>query len=280
VREPLLRRLRICSTTLHVEAGDADRLAAAGFSTYADFARARPPAGGRGSRSVCRIQAGPRPCFLKAYRYGGLRILRTFLYRAKADREFENLRDVAAAGVPAVRPVAWGVRRVLGFIPDSILVTEAFEGGQDARTLISDYAEGRPGTVPRAAFRALLDRVADGLRELHARGIYLHTAFEKNLLVRMAGDAAEYAWVDLPFAGRTAPGRLPMLRRVRDLACLNKGLEAALTAADRLRLLKRYAGAGAPRGAVRDLAARVHRRTLALRDRTPGARLVKILKGG
>ena len=118
------------------------------------------------------------------------------------------------------------------------------------------------------------------MRALHAGGIYLHTAFEKNLLVRMREGAAEYAWVDLPFAGRYAPGRLPLRRAVRDLACLNKGLEAALARSDRLRLLRRYLGPGASRAKTRTLAMRVVRRTLALQNRTPGSRLVKALKGG
>jgi len=278
VSEPVLRRLGF-ATTLHVEAEDAPALAAAGFAALGDFRGTLPGGDGRPIRAVGRIEVGGRSYYVKRYDYAGLRILRTFLYRAKADREFEYLARVRAAGLPAVRPVAWGVRRALGFVPASVLVTEAFEGSVDARSLVTDYVTGRPGTVPRPAFRAALDRVVDGLRALHAGGIYLHTAFEKNLLVRMREGAAEYAWVDLPFAGRYAPGRLPLRRAVRDLSCLNKGLEAALTRSDRLRLLRRYLGPGASRSETRALAARVHHRTRALQDRTPGARLVKALKG-
>jgi hypothetical protein len=279
VSEPVLRRFGF-ATTLHVEAADAAALAGVGLDTLDAFRGDPRDAAGRTLRSVGRVEAGGRTYYVKRYDYGGLRILRTFLYRAKADREFEYLGRVRAAGVPAVRPVAWGVRRALGFVPASALITEAFEGSVDVRALVTDYVFGRPGAVPRAAFREVLDRIADGLRALHAQGIYLHTAFEKNVLVRMRDGKAEYAWADLPFAGRCAPGRLPRRRRVRDLACLNKGLEAALAGPDRLRLLRRYLGPGASRPDLRSFAAAVVRKTRALQNRTPGARLVKILKGG
>jgi hypothetical protein len=85
--------------------------------------------------------------------------------------------------------------------------------------------------------------------------------------------------VDLPFAGHAPPGRLPVRRRVRDLACLNKGLRLLLPAADRLRLLKRYLGPGASPEAVRDLVIRVVRQTRSLQDETPVARWVNRLKG-
>jgi hypothetical protein len=279
VREPLLRRL-FHLTTLYIEAPDATPLAAAGFTDYDRFRGERPATEERESRNVRRIQAGPRSYFLKAYAYRGVRILRTFLYRAKAEREFENLGRVAEAGVPAVRPVAWGVRRVLGFIPHSFLLTESFDGSSNGRELIAAYVTSRPASVSRQAFRTALNSVIDGLRALHARGIYLHTAFEKNLLVRLHGATPEYAWVDLPFAGRYPPGSLPLRRRVRDLACLDKGLEWALTAPDRLRLLRRYLGPDATREQLRDLATRVLHKTRVLRDETPLSRLIKTLKGG
>jgi hypothetical protein len=279
VSEPFLRRLGF-ATTLHVEAGDAAPLAAAGLDTLDTFHGDPHDAEGRPLRFVGRVESGGRAYYVKRYDYAGPRILRTFLYRAKADREFEFLARVRAAGIPAVRPVAWGVRRVLGFVPASVLVTEAFEGSIDLRALVAEYVDGRPGTVPRPAFRAALDRIVDGMRALHAQGIYLHTAFEKNVLVRMREGTAEYAWADLPFAGRYAPARLPLRRRVRDLACLNKGLEAVLPRADRLRLLRRYLGPGASRQDLPTLAARVVRKTLSLQDRTPWSLLVKTIKGG
>ncbi len=274
-------RTWIHGTVVDTDPAFRDRLDVAGLPGFPDLDRFVPPAGGREDRSVVPIPpTGAPEFFLKRYRYGGWRILRTLLYRAKAEREAANLRRLAAAGVPAVRPVAWGTRRAFGFLPDSFLVTEAFPGALNARTLVTEYLAGRPAPVPRDAFRAVLDRVVDGLASLHAQGIFLLTAFEKNLLLRMDGERAVYAWADLPFGGRYPLGPLPRTLRVRDLACLNKGIEAVLTTADRLRLLKRYLGPDAGRTALRTFASRVTRGTLVLRNQTPGARLVKTLKGG
>lgn len=268
----------------HVDPACRDLLAAAGISEFRHIYKFRATGRGRDRRSVTRIEApgpgGPRRFYLKVYRYRGWRVLRTLLRRAKAEREFENLRSVSEACAPAVRPVAYGVRRKMGFIPRSFLVTEAAEGAHDCRALIGAYGSGRPAVVPRAAFLDLLPRIADGLRDLHRRGIYLHTAYEKNLLVWMRDGAADYCWVDLPFAGRTAPDRLPMRRRVRDLACLNKGLELLLSASARLRLLRHYAGPEADPARVRDLAWAVVRYTRALRDETFWSGLVRRIKGG
>lgn len=267
----------------HVEPAYRDLLAEAGIRSHDDLVRAARAGGGREERSVSRFELPGTPArrefYVKWYRYAGWRILRTFLYKAKAEREFENLRAVAAAGAPTVRPAAYGVRRRWGFIPSSFLVTEAADGAVNARALIAAYVAGRPAEAPLAAFRGVLDRVADDLRMLHAQGIYLHTAFEKNLLIRARGGEAEYCWVDLPFAGRTAPGCLPMRRRVRDVACLNKGLAPVLSASARLRLLRRYAGADADRGRFKALARAAVRYTQALRDETFASRLVNALKG-
>ncbi len=272
-------RTWIHGTFVDADPAFRDRLDAAGLGGFPDLDRFVPPAGGREDRSVTRVPETDAPgFFLKRYRYGGWRILRTFLYRAKAGREAENLRRLHAAGVPAVRPAAWGVRRRLGFLPDSFLLTEAIPDTVNARTLVTGYLAGRSAPVPPAAFRAVLDRIVDGLATLHAQGIYLHTAFEKNLLVWMRGEAAAYAWVDLPFGGDVGPGRLPARRRERDLACLNKGLDLLLTRSDRLRLLRRYLGTAAGRDTVRDWAARVLRATRSLRDETGASRLVKNLK--
>jgi len=258
-----------------------NRLAAAGIDGFPDLDRFVPFSVGRENRSVVHVpEPGNGPgFFLKRYRYRGWRILRTFLYRAKASREAENLRRLEALGIPAVRPAAWGARRRFGFLADSFLVTESRPGATNARALVTDYLTGRPAPVPRDTFRAVLNRVVDDLATLHAQGIFLFTAFEKNLLVWRTDTAAEYAWVDLPFGGRFPPGRLPVWLRVRDLACLNKGLDAVLTRADRLRLLRRYAGPGTGRAERRDLAARVLRATRVLRDQTPVSRLVRALKG-
>jgi hypothetical protein len=275
-------RLWIHGTTVRIDPAHRDRFEAEGLASFDALAgAARSSGAGRDQRSVSRLAfagGAPKAYYLKRYAYGGPRILRTFLYRAKAQREYANLRRVIEAGVPAVRPVAWGVRRRFGFVRDSVLVTESIDGAQNARTLIGSYLAGRFAAVPREAFRDAMGRLVDDLRRLHDQGLYLQTAFEKNVLVWMREGRAAYAWVDLPFAGRTPPGWLPRRLRIRDLACLNKGLEAALSAPERLRLLIRYLGPQASWTRTALFAARVVHRTRALRDETPGARLVKWLK--
>jgi hypothetical protein len=275
---------RVHGTTLHIEPAYAELLDQAGIHTFRSFFKFRFTSAGRAERSVTRIQAarpdGVRWFYLKAYRYSGWRILRTFLWRAKAEREFANLKAIEAAGAPAVRPAAWAVRRRFGFITWSFIVTEAFEGSTDARALITSYVLNQLSSIPRPAFRAALDDVVDGLRRLHNRGIWLHTAYEKNLMLRMEGGRAAHCWIDLPFAGCCGwSDGAPRGRRVRDLACLHKGLAAILPASDRMRLLCRYLGPEAGRRERKRLAAEVCRKTRSLRDETWGALMVNAMKG-
>ncbi len=116
--------------------------------------------------------------FRKTYSNAWLTAVRSMLRRSRARREFQNLRAMAAAGVPCVHAVSVTERRRLGCVVSSTIQIEHLEGGQDlARCLHS--APHRE----RLAFAEALGRL---LARMHAAGYRSTTLSPRNVMVMPA----------------------------------------------------------------------------------------------
>jgi tRNA A-37 threonylcarbamoyl transferase component Bud32 len=172
-------------------------------------------------RALCVKEYRPRPL---------ARRLEDLLRPAAPLREWRAAAELARRGVAAPAALALSLPAPLGAGP-AFVVLEAIT---DA-TPVNRYAL----RATRAKRRRLLDAVADWLRALHARGIAHGDLKGSNLLVRERGDGFELLPVDL--AALRFRRRLCEASRLEALAQLNASTPLAVTRAERLRFLARYA---------------------------------------
>ncbi len=169
----------------------------------------------------------------------------TLLGRHRALAEYRLLRDMRRLGLPAVRPVACGTRRLGRFVVVSFLITEEVPGARNLTALANDIQSGRVVLTPTRR-RELIRSLARQVAELHAACFVHGQLFWRNLLVRfdIAG-RPEFFFLDVrPRHG----GRRRSYRRrwwLRELAHLAASAIPFCTLADRLRFMHEYYGARA-----------------------------------
>jgi tRNA A-37 threonylcarbamoyl transferase component Bud32 len=147
--------------------------------------------------------------------------------RGPARREAESLRELAAAGFPVPRPLAW------------------FEGppGSGASALVMEHLEHREtlrelfARTPPLAARPRLVELARLVARLHAAGFYHRDLYLEHVVVT-GPRPGELALLD---AGRARRERAPRERWfVKDLAALLHSAPAAQGDRARLRFLAHY----------------------------------------
>jgi hypothetical protein len=177
----------------------------------------------------------------------------TFFGTHRGQAECHALRAMLTAGLPAVRPVAYGGRRVGHFLSACFLVTEEVP---DAVNLTTFALAVERGDRQLAATDRLdlLHTLADQVRAMHAAGISHGNLFWRNLLVRPAPDAQpEFFFLDAqplrPWE-RLRPGGTWW---VRELAQLTVSAIPFTTRTERLHFMKHYLHAKRPTPALRQL---------------------------
>jgi len=197
-------------------------------------------------RELAMPEGGSGAFYLKVHR-NRLRRTATRPWRGTPalQREFDNHRRCAAAGVLSPAPLYYAVRRASGE-QRGVLVTEELAGFQPLAQLLEDWrSHGRP---PARARRRVIEAVAAQLRALHAARLVARSYTPKHVFVRLgqASDAAlpvgadDVRLIDLERVKR-AP--LRGRARVRDLVTLHL-TTPTLSRADRLRFLEAYLGIG------------------------------------
>jgi tRNA A-37 threonylcarbamoyl transferase component Bud32 len=179
--------------------------------------------------------------FFKLYRPGRTsKRIKSAFKRNPARREAANLEWLRERGFPAVKPVAWGCRRITAFVDGCFLVTRGEPGFESLSSAIA--------AAPARVWVAPLGRL---VRRLHEAGFFARDLYLRNILVRRS-DALEPQQVppailllDLPNGHRLRPGE-PGRRAaaVYDLATLDREAAGHLSRTDRLRFLRAYLGDG------------------------------------
>lgn len=204
------------------------------------------------------LGAGADAVVRKTYRNRGLRLLQTFARRSRAEREFANLRALAAAGVPCVAAVQWSARRRLGFVAESALVTRFLPQSRTLKeVLVADAAAG--DFVARRRLAAALGRL---FAVLHRAGLVWCTPMPRNVLVRGPAADARLSVCDVPFAlACPAPvhGEPPALLDLYD-AAFSPSRRRNWSSPERWRCVLAYAGGD--RELARSLWRRLARRTM------------------
>ncbi|KAA3613418.1 MAG: hypothetical protein DWQ01_02525 [Planctomycetota bacterium] len=179
-----------------------------------------------------------RMAWWKLYRVPPRWRWRSFGARSRALREWRALRAFYAAGVPVVKPLAFGEDRRWGSLQASLLVTEEATQTTDLRQRL---VRESPSSLERARW---LRAAGKAVRHMHDTGFGHFRLQLRNLLGRegITDAEAEILFLDLPYAcafPRTANDRVRCMDLI-DLAGSHSGLEAE----DVRILLQAYAGSG------------------------------------
>lgn len=166
----------------------------------------------------------------------------TFFRMHRGQSEYLSLRTLRGVGVPAVRPVAFGGRRVAHFLTACFLITEEVPDAVNLTTFGLDVMEGQR-RLSFADRRQLVTVLAEQVRAMHQSGIAHGNLFWRNLLLRNSADGRpEFFFLDpqprQPWE-RLSGGRGMWLRELAQLAVSAMPFTSRT---ERLRFLRTYLG--------------------------------------
>jgi hypothetical protein len=166
----------------------------------------------------------------------------TFFAAHRGQREYRALNAMRAAGVPAVRAVAYGERRVGHFLAACFLMTEEVPGAVNLTTFAQAVQDGRRELSP-AQRQEMIRELARALSEMHAHGVSHNNLFWRNILVRPGPDGrAEFFLLDpQPLRAWERMGPRGAWRQP-ELAQLAVSARLFSSRSDRLRFFKAYLG--------------------------------------
>jgi len=220
------------------------------------------------------------PCsvFIKRYRFGQWkrRLKLTFrgslVGRSRARFERDMLTEMPRKGVPAVRLMAYGERRVFGFVETAFLITEAQQGSVSPDAFVRQCGPTGPAPAKR---HALVRGLAKQVRHMHNAGVAHGGLVWRNILIRPANThETDFAFHFLD----PAPVRVkdPQAWAARGLAELGAMAKLLCTRTDVVRFVTAYLREHKPDAACRarlaDIDARAatlveqERHRLAVRD--------------
>lgn len=170
---------------------------------------------------AAEAKGGESPSFvIKHYLYPPRSQMRTWHRWSKAHREFAALSYVRRLGVPALEPIACGVKRTrLGSVASCFLVTRYVHGCICLRDYLRDNST--LSSEKTQAIEGLMRELGHHIRSVHARGFYLSRLSAKNILVRHSSET-KFDWflADQPYARHLKPRSLSRAGQMRDLGSL------------------------------------------------------------
>lgn len=229
-----------------------DVLAAAGLNTVENILDAEGQHVVAWSRSSDTIRHQLPPIrhwngaiFIKRYHYPTWKsrlkaMLRgTFFGKHRPRVEFEALNVMRRLGIPAVRPIAYGERRILHFVTSCFLVTEAVPDSVSLSTFAISVKGN--GALPPVKRHRLIVELARKIRRMHDAGFAHGGMFWRNILLRpMPGEDFEYHFLD------ASPGKKVWRKetfepnKVDDIAALRTLAGLFCSRADMIRFAKAY----------------------------------------
>lgn len=173
--------------------------------------------------SVDHAFGGPETVFVKRYHYNklGQRIKQMFrgtlFGKSRARREYEFLHEMSRRQIPTVRPIAFGERRRGLFLRASFLITEGAEGLQSLDLFALKALRNR--SIKRADRLALIQCLAQTIRNMHDAGVRHGGLFLRNILVRQRSDHSyDFVLLDPDSHSRLFPSALPPEDALADLS--------------------------------------------------------------
>jgi len=189
---------------------------------------------------LTRCEVKGRTYYVKEYKTRG-KNLRRLLGRSRVRAEWENVQLLSHLGIPTLRLVAYG--EVNGYFGrySGAMVTEEIPDVRDLAEMVEKKEwniQGKPW------IDEVMGKLSMLVRLMHQKKFVHNDLKWRNILVS-SGDKVEVYIIDCP-AGRQLNSAflLPFFERgvIKDLACLDKVGQHALTRTRRLRFYLRYAG--------------------------------------
>lgn len=242
----------MANDSMHIAPDVADRLRRLGLDTVESALRYR---GGRfaavssTSETIEVFDPDPQAAerlpslYLKRYRYPkrSHRIKATFrgslFGKTRARFEFDRLCSMRHKGIPTIKPLAVGLRRLRGFVHASFLITEGVPG----ESLLS-FAKTHHDLAPRDR-RAAIETLAKRVKHMHDAGVVHGSLVWRDIIIQQSGPG-EFAFTFLD-PGHVKRFSIPGCRRLgywRDVADLAATAQLLCSRADRLRFAKTYRG--------------------------------------
>lgn len=168
----------------------------------------------------------------------------TFFKASRARSEYRALTAMRRLGIHAVRPIAFGERRVLHFVRSCFLITEAVPEAMSLVSFIRTFANHEDAARTRRARLEILTSLARQVRHMHEMGFVHRDLFWRNVLIRpLPDDRFEFYFLDATVGRRI---RIPQRRQdsiVHDIAALGVLAPRFCSKSDQMRFLLEYLGA-------------------------------------
>ncbi len=197
----------------------------------------------------CDPQGESTSIYVKRYHYPTWRhrlrgmFRGTLFRRSRARSEYRALKQMRRLGIQAVRPVAFGERRISLFVRSCFLITESVPDAMPLSAFIQEFGEHRGSPRSIQIRREILVSLARQVRHMHEAGFVHRDLFWRNVLIRcLPGDRFEFYFLD------ASVGRWIRMRRrredsiVADIAAMGAAAPHFCSKADQLRFLLEYLG--------------------------------------
>lgn len=167
----------------------------------------------------------------------------TFFRASRARSEFRALSLMRQLGIQAVRPIAFGERRIAHFLKSCFLITEAVPDAMPLSWFIKTFGD-RPGSGHvLATRREILTMLARQVRHMHDAGFVHRDLFWRNVLLRLLPDSRfEFYFLDASVGKRIRMVQRRQESIVRDIAAMGALAPDFCSKADQLRFLLAYLG--------------------------------------
>jgi len=225
---------------------DVAMLAAAGLDSVTRVLRLKPGMTSAFSQSSdifplhLTLPDGPRlDIFVKRYRYKSRAARLTGIFRGslfgkhRAAFEYGFLAEMRRRGLPAVKPLAFGAKRSLGFVKAGILISEAAPNAAQLDTWACEHIV--PGDLAGA--------LGGEVRRMHDAGVRHGGLFLRNILLdtQSAGDW-RFSFIDPDRSGRLFGGPVPRASAIDELSDLAASALVVCRATNRMRFAHAYFG--------------------------------------
>jgi tRNA A-37 threonylcarbamoyl transferase component Bud32 len=108
----------------------------------------------------------------------------TYFNNTRARNEYRVLALMRSLGIQAVKPIAFGERRIWHFCRSCFLITEAVPGAMSLVSFIRTFSRHPSSTKTRRVKLEILTSLAQQARHMHEAGFVHRDLFWRNVLIR------------------------------------------------------------------------------------------------
>jgi tRNA A-37 threonylcarbamoyl transferase component Bud32 len=165
----------------------------------------------------------------------------TYFNNTRARNEYRVLALMRSLGIQAVKPIAFGERRILHFCRSCFLITEAVPGAMSLVSFIRTFSRHPSSTKTRRVKLEILTSLAQQVRHMHEAGFVHRDLFWRNVLIRpLPDDRFEFYFLDASVGKRIRITQRRQESIVHDIAAMGVLGPEFCSKADQLRFLLVY----------------------------------------